>query len=99
PTAPAADAIAAWKVLETTASERPNMESSYYLCCGTKPHSLALALRAICIQHPTVLYSAPEKHNFVDVYRAGVYWNFRIQDVSVLPRAARQLEDHENVLV
>lgn len=90
--ATAGDAIMAWRELARRAPERPEMESSYYLCCGTKPHSLAFALRAICLHHPTVLYNLPEKHNFIDVHASGSYWTFRIQDLSVVPTERRVTE-------
>jgi hypothetical protein len=87
------DAIDVWKKLSLHNPERFAEESAYYLCCGTKAHALGLALRALCLQHPTVLYNLPEKHNFIDVYPSGTYWAFAIQDVSV-PRRSHKTDDH-----
>jgi hypothetical protein len=78
----AGDAIEAWDKLTRASLEKEATEEVAYLCCGTKPHSLAMALRAICIQHPTVLYNLPEEHSFVDVYPTGVYRRFDITDLS-----------------
>jgi hypothetical protein len=80
--APAGDAIAAWKTLEAHSLERPRSESTFYLCCGTKPHALGFALRALSLGFPTVLYNVPEKHGFMEVNPNGVYWRFEISDVT-----------------
>jgi len=80
--AAAADAIAAWKNLNSNASERPAGESSFYLCCGTKPHALGFALRALSLSFPTVLYNLPERHSFMDTYPNGVYWKYEIRDLT-----------------
>jgi hypothetical protein len=78
----AGDAVEAWRKLTAAAIERPETEEVAYLCCGTKPHSLAMALRAICLQYPIVLYNLPEGPSFVDVYATGVYRRFDITDLS-----------------
>ena len=64
--------------------EREAQESVYYLCSGTKPHALALALRALCIGSPTVMYNLPERHSFVEVEPSGVYWTYGIEDLATL---------------
>ena len=81
--APAGDAIAAWKNLQSASLENPRDEATSYLCSGTKPHALGLALRAICLEFPTVLYNLPERHTFVDVFATGIYWKYELQDTSV----------------
>src|ERR1700682_3552948 len=43
----AADAVGAWKNLAKAKLERPRDEEVSYLLCGTKPHSLAMVLRAL----------------------------------------------------
>jgi hypothetical protein len=83
--APAGDAIAVWKNLANASLERPGLEEVSYLCCGTKPHSLGMALRAACLDFPTVLYNRPEAHSFVDVWPTGVYWQYEIRDLSSFP--------------
>jgi hypothetical protein len=83
--APAGDAIAVWKSLAEARLERPGLEEVSYLCCGTKPHSLGMALRAACLDFPTVLYNRPEAHSFVDVSPTGVYWQYDIRDLSSFP--------------
>lgn len=81
----AGDAIGAWKSLEESSLERPEMENTHYLSCGTKPHAVGLALRAISIDHPTVLYNIPEGHPFMNIRPAGVFWRYDIKDLSCLP--------------
>jgi len=78
----AADAIAVWRRLREASLERPDSENTFYLPCGTKPHALGLALRALCLGFPTVLYNAPDAYNFVDVQPTGIYWRYRIEDLS-----------------
>lgn len=81
--APAGDAIAAWRALTSAAVERPVEENSYYLCSGTKSHSLALGLRAMCLGTPAVLYNLPEGHRVVPIEATGRYWRFDIQSLTV----------------
>ena len=77
--ATAADAIGAWEALHRNNVERPDLENSYYLCCGTKPHSIALALRAAALRTPAVVYNVPEEHKVVQIRAAGLYWRFNIE--------------------
>jgi len=79
--APAGDAIGAWKALAEASLERPESEDAYYLCCGTKPHSIGLALHAMALGHPAVLYSVPEEHLVVNTQPIGVFWRFDVRDV------------------
>jgi len=78
----AGDAIAAWKSLAQRNLEIRRDESPYYLCCGTKPHSLAMALRAIAQQNATVMYNRPAGHTVVEVEPTGVYWSYEIYDLT-----------------
>jgi hypothetical protein len=82
-TAAAGDAIGAWSLLERHSLER-STEDVCYLCCGTKAHSLGMALRAFATKAPTVFYNVPERHNFVPVSPSGSYWTYRIVDLSAL---------------
>jgi hypothetical protein len=83
--APAGDAIAAWKAMgESEGLERPLEENAYYTCAGTKPHSVALALRAIVLGYPTVLYNLPDSHKVTRILPAGKFWRFELQDLSSL---------------
>jgi hypothetical protein len=45
--APAGDAIQAWYEINKANVDLPGQENSFYLCCGTKPHALALGLHAL----------------------------------------------------
>jgi hypothetical protein len=80
----AADAVGVWKALSSRALDFLG-EETYYLCCGTKPHALGMALRALCLKFPTVLYNVPEKHTFVEVNPTGVFWRFDLRDISAMP--------------
>ena len=80
----AGDAIEAWKKLDEAAVEDRRAANFYYACCGTKPHSLALALRASVLKHPAVLYIVPDRHKVVDVRPLGVYWRFDLRDMTSL---------------
>lgn len=81
--AAAADAVGAWEALYRSNVERPDRENSYYLCCGTKPHSIALALRAAALRAPAVLYHVPEEHKVVQIRAADLHWRFNIELTSL----------------
>lgn len=81
----AGDAIAACKALDDRSLDRPADENSYYLCCGTKPHSLALALRGLALEYPAVLYNIPDEHVVHETEPSGTFWRFDIWDLSALP--------------
>jgi hypothetical protein len=85
--APAGDAVAAWKALVEANPIRPN-ENPFYLCCGTKPHSLAMAMHALIEDRVTVLYAKPASHKEARITPLQAYWAFSVRDVSVpRPRA------------
>lgn len=81
--AAAGDAIGAWKSLSAASIERQNNENSYFLCCGSKPHSLALGLRALALGHPAVLYNLPQGHSVVPVVSNGVFWRYDLKSLTV----------------
>lgn len=85
--APAGDAIHAWRALSRARFESPAENSTYYLCSGTKPHALGLALRALCMESATVMYNLPESHKFVHVHPSGKYWSYDLVDLTT-PLAA-----------
>lgn len=80
----AGDAIEAWSRLGAASIEEPAEQNVYYVCCGTKAHSLALALRAVVLRYPALLYIVPDRHRVVDVEPLGVYWRFDVKDMSSL---------------
>ena len=80
--APAGDAVKAWKQLDDAGLERPTEENTYYLCSGTKPHALALGLRAMVLEYPTVLYNIPDEHKVTKTIPRGRYWRYDITDVT-----------------
>ncbi len=79
----AGDAIGAWKALSINSVERAEEENTYYLCSGTKPHSLAMILRAMALKYPVVLYNRPDEHNVVLIEPNGKYWKYEIKDLTV----------------
>ena len=82
--APAGDAIEAWKRMEEFVIDDAERDNAYYLCCGTKPHSLALTLRAMALSYPTVLYNKPDRHKELRVSPSGKYWSFQVVDLSAI---------------
>lgn len=82
--AAAGDAVHAWKELSERHVDNPEQENVYYLCCGTKPHSLGLGLRAMAAHYPAVLYIVPHRHRVIDINPLGVYWRYDIRDLTAL---------------
>ena len=82
-TAPAGDAIAGWKSLTEKHLERSDEENVYYLCCGPKPHSLALALRAMASHAGAVIYPKPSAHRESEIHPSDEFWLYTIEDRSV----------------
>lgn len=80
--AAASDAVAAWQALADRRLESLVTENCLYLCTGTKPHSIALALRAMQLNAPAVLYSVPEEFRVVPVECGRLHWRFDIEATS-----------------
>jgi len=78
----ASNAVAAWAAIQKGNLEYPTRENVYYLCCGTKPHSIAFALQALSTESPAVLYNVPEEHVVHDTQPNGKFWLYRITDLS-----------------
>ena len=90
--APAGDAVAAWRALVEHHPTRPT-ENPFYLCCGTKPHSLGMALHALIDERVTVLYAKPASHKEFEIVPLDSYWTFEIRDTS-LPTRNRNSHSH-----
>lgn len=80
----ACDAILAWNYLEKFIKDDGLSGDTFFLCCGTKPHALALSLCAFSHGFPKLLYRAPEKYEVMDIFPNGVYWKYKIMDLSVV---------------
>ena len=80
----AGDAIGAWAALADRKLEQSSEENCFFLCCGTKPHALALTLYALSTSYPAVLYVLPDQHRVVDIQPARVFWRYDIEDVTAL---------------
>jgi hypothetical protein len=79
--APAGDAVAAWRALAETPLETDD-DNVFYLCCGTKAHSLGMALHAYARGHATVLYAKPARHKEARIAPLGTYWRYTVRDLS-----------------
>jgi hypothetical protein len=80
----ASDAVKSWKELSKVSLEKPENNNIFYVCCGTKPQSLALAMRSIVLDYPAVLYIKPDRHKVLQVNPLGKYWRYDIKDMSSL---------------
>lgn len=84
--ATACDAVEAWQRLTEANIEDRVKDNITYLMMGTKPHSLALALRATILGDPTVLYVVPEEHSVVHTEPNGVFWQYEFRDVTAIQK-------------
>ena len=80
----AADAVAAWKLLTARNAEDFKDNTVEYMCCGTKPHSLAIALRSLCTKQGVVSDIVAEEQLSPNVKASGVYWRYDIFDLSAI---------------
>lgn len=78
----AADVVSTLDILEKANVESFDYENCLYVCCGTKPHSLSLAIRSLVKTEPGVLYIVPESHRVLDVKPNGTYWRYKVVDFS-----------------
>jgi len=69
----AADPIDVWTKVSVTVKEN-NGWNDYFLCAGSKPHSLGLALAAFTLQTPSLIYSLPQEHKPVYVTPKSDCW-------------------------
>jgi hypothetical protein len=80
--APAGDAVWVWREVTRASQSWDPDEDVYFLCCGTKAHSLGMALHTLLAETPTVLYNVPERHSYVGVKPSGQFAVFKISDLS-----------------
>ncbi len=59
-------------------------ETVEYMCCGTKPHALGIALRSLCTGRGVVSDIVADEHLPTNVIASGVYWRYDIFDVSAI---------------
>lgn len=78
----ASDAITAWQKLTAVGESSAGQANCILVCCGSKPHSLALALRATTHRELSVHYIIPDRHRVVDVKPNGKYWRYDVRDVT-----------------
>lgn len=77
--ATAGDAVEAWRKITEAGLENLESENAYFLCSGNKAHSVALALRAMVEETPTLLYNRPAQHLPSDVECSGVHWAYAVK--------------------
>ena len=85
----AADVVGSLAALERRGLERLGVENVFYLACGTKPQSLALALRAFYLEAPAVLYPVPQRHKETTVRALPMHWVYRVSDQSSIVTGTR----------
>lgn len=82
----AADSIEVWsQVFKRFVDDQGRNE--FFLCAGTKPHSLGLTLAAYSLEAPTVYYGLPERHNPIDVVLKPECWLYKIESLVVPERS------------
>ena len=80
----AADAVQAWQLMTLRNMEDFENDSVEYMCCGTKPHALGIALRSLCTGKGVVSDIVADEHLPTNVIASGVYWRYDIFDVSAI---------------
>jgi hypothetical protein len=80
--ASAGDVVEALRNLQEAAVERPQQENTYYLCTGTKAHSLALGIRALLLEFPAVIYHLPDAHRSPLIAPTGRYWRYDVTNLT-----------------
>lgn len=81
--APAGDAIAAWKALKNPhLNERK--DNIIFLTCGPKPHVLAMGLHAsVNRENVSVVYPVPEGYTRMEVEATGKSWRYDIRNLAL----------------
>lgn len=77
--ADAGDAVAAWKALTAWSADGGDDFNVSYLCSGNKPHSLALALRAMSLANVTLMYNRAARSEPIVVDFSGNFWRYSIK--------------------
>lgn len=81
----AADAVEVWRDICSLESKWISDQQVSYVCGGTKPHSLGLALHALSSRNPAVFYIRPDSYKVVETKVSGNYWVYSIEDLSRIP--------------
>jgi len=81
--ATAGDAIEAWDMVDNYRNVSNKLNNYVYLCAGTKAHSLALTLSALCSDNTSVLYNLPLEHSYVDISMTDKYWLYSIVNYAI----------------
>jgi hypothetical protein len=84
----AADVVGSLSALDAAGLEDLDDENVFYLTCGSKPQSLALALRAFYLEAPALLYPVPQRHKESTVRALPMHWSYRVRDRSALTSGA-----------
>jgi hypothetical protein len=82
--AEAGNLVDALRKLQESKQQYAEQQNLVFLCCGTKPHSLALGIRAFEMETPLVYYNRPSIHIENATVATGKYWRYHIRDLSVM---------------
>jgi hypothetical protein len=82
--ADAANAVSAWKALSRSLVVQPSGANVVFVCGGSKPHSLALALECLTRPRSQALYILPEEHRAVRLQPTERRWVFEIRNHAAL---------------
>lgn len=79
----AGDAVGVWIKLDTDIKQGIAYSSNHsYICAGSKPHSLGMALSALTNQGISLLYSLPKEHKYIDIIPTHKYWFYRVKSLT-----------------
>lgn len=80
----AADVVSAWRTLAESDVLLKRGSDVEFLCCGTKPHSLAMAIHVLSMESGTVCDVIAERSRNRAIEEAGVFWRYDIENRAVV---------------
>lgn len=78
----AADPVSLWEKIVAQIDEN-QIWNDTFLCTGTKPHTLGLALATLSLGFPTLIYNLPKEHVPVLVKPTSKFWLYSIKNVII----------------
>lgn len=79
----AADAVAAWSLVEKWLLELRHGYNPQGLLCGSKPHSLGVAIAALSTEELGLVYLTPSAEVQQRILPLGRYWLYELTDIAV----------------
>jgi hypothetical protein len=80
----AGDTVGVWKALSRAQGFQETIPDVEYLCCGTKPHGLGMALQVLSNGNGVLCDIIAEERLHTDVKEAGSYWRYDIENLAAL---------------